>query len=179
MKQHLHEITMLGWLLTTAFIVHVFLRHELFSFAPAPLLLATLGAWLLPRRWHWPILLSVATELFTTLPGGVATAIIVVPFLVWWWRGSVEVGLSFAFLGLLVLTSAAQFLILAAVAVINLPLPPGSTLLDALPWQPLALGSTISSLVAFIVIQLLHNRTLQPLPVVALSHIRYGKSLGR
>lgn len=179
MKPRLPEFTLLVVLIGIALLAHMILRQSLFSYAPAPLILASLCAWLLPGRWQWLLLIAFVSELLSALPLGSLAVAVALPFIVRKAHGQAENLLSFSFLALLVGTSFLQFMILTAASLLPIATTDTFNVWAAVPWQPILLGTVTSAGIVFVICNLLRTNALQAPPVVALSHIRYGRSFDR
>lgn len=114
MNNSRRELLLLFILIVIGFMAQAWLRNGLTTFVPLPIFWATALSWTVPRPWRFLIPLSLLSEMMVTLPFGILTLIVFCPWFLMRFFRRVEADISFKFLGVIVLTCAIQFVMLAS-----------------------------------------------------------------
>lgn len=112
MREGSRQLIIIALLTALAIVLHALTQNNLMSYVPFPLYLAAVATWLLPKPWRYLLVLGIASELFTTFPPGVLTAVVALPLVVHWLRGRIALDLSFSYALLIALTVLLQLGIL-------------------------------------------------------------------
>ncbi len=129
--------------------LHIVLRQHMISLVPLLILLPICFTWAFPSPGYWLIAGVVLAELFTVLPPGVATLIILLPLLIHRLRPHDEIDLSFTFGLLLLLTVASQSILLLSPLLVQIFRPRITlAMLQTVPWHlwlSMVVASTLAS----------------------------------
>jgi hypothetical protein len=145
-------------------LIGVFIAQRVFhsgviSYAPAPVLLAVILTWSIPRAWRYLIVIAIVSELFTTLPLGILSLTIAMPLGVYLLRGRIEADISFSFLSLILVSVFLQFVVLTSFDVVhNYIAEGGQSIISVIPWRLLFSSWLITSAMAFAACVIITNQ---------------------
>ncbi len=130
--------------------LHVWVKNNLISFFIWPIGFAALLPYAWPNSAWSVIALIVISELTSTLPPGVMTVVILVPFALKKWFSSVEVDISTTFFVLIAGTVFAQLLVIQGARLWQLGITLTLTAIwPALPVRPIIIATAFTSLVVW------------------------------
>lgn len=129
-------------------VLHTWWQKNLVSLFPLPLLLSTVLVWSAPAPRYALVVLALAGELWGALPPGVISLLVVTPLALRRLYPRLRPGVSFSFVGLLLLTVALQLLLLASPLGEMLLRPSWRTIWGRLPWQLGAMMLLLNTIVA-------------------------------
>lgn len=136
------------------FFLHYAIGNNVFSFAPAPFILAIAVAHLARHKFKLSLLLALTLELFTYFPLGIMTAIVLLPSLIQRLFKKILPDVSISFLGLLFITIILQTALAFGYEIINLLLTERITLTqisDIIPYVSIAMIIGVTTLVSMTV----------------------------
>lgn len=112
MKNQFRFLLLWVGVLSIAILLHLFSQHQLFSLISLPLVLSLMAAFSLKQSWTFLVPLIIACELFSSLPPGVMTIILLIPAIIHSFTYATP-NLSFSFLGLVTGIVSLQVILLA------------------------------------------------------------------
>jgi hypothetical protein len=144
MKPRNRELVIVGTILLIALLMHVVIGRLLGFGLTLPLLASLLFTWTLRNPLGYVIVLGVASELLTTQPPLIVFGAIVLPLLVWRFRGRAYVDVSFMYIFVIALTVGLQLAVLLATDLLTYgQLPIGNTIPTWLALTLLTIAATI------------------------------------
>lgn len=135
-----------------ALFAHTSIRHNLVSLLPLPLLLSTTLVWTTSSPGYYLAALAIAGELLGGLPPGIMTILVLTPFFVFRLRRQIQVDISFSYVGLLIITTLVQLLLLSLphLLLFLLAAPTWAALPAVIPWQLLSLMLLLNTLATWL-----------------------------
>lgn len=151
MKRQVPEVILVGGVVALAAILHIFLRTNLVSLAPLPLVLSLWLIWMLPAPGYYVIILATIAELFSWLPPGIMASATLLPFAIRRLRKETEVDVSFTFAATILLTVALQNFVISSPLLFSLAFSDNAAAaLLRLPWPTWLYGTAATSVAAIL-----------------------------
>lgn len=143
MKTALTRFLLFSLILLSSSVIQWVTTVHLIAYVPAIFLSTIIITWTIPFSWPYLAALAIGAELYTSLPPGFMTVVVVAPLVIYRLRTHIEPDVSFSFLALTILTVILQ---VGASFAYDL----NGFHWSQLPWQLLGTLIVSTSLVAYI-----------------------------